>query len=829
MKIDLKDFQELAVKELMAEIRYARREVMERDRAQAIILSSPTGSGKTVTITALMERILQGDETHEADREAVFLWFSDSPELNSQSRDKILTQSTVFCENELVVVESTFSREQFESGKVYFLNTQKLGKDNLLTKTGDGRDHAIWQTIENTSKKKPSHFYLIIDEAHRGMNLTTRERNQAQTIVQKFIFGDPAVGLSPIRIIIGISATPERFATIIEGSQRTKREHLVDPAAVRISGLLKEKIVLFFPDKEQPTDWTLLAQAAKRWKQYGDEWKSYAKKQSLPYIDPVLVVQVQDREGEQVTRTDLEKAVKVLERETGTFGMGALAHCFDTEGPISTGGYQIRKVEASKIQQDSVIRVVFFKTALGTGWDCPRAEVIMSFRRAQDHTAIAQLVGRMVRTPLARRIEGNELLNTVSLYLPHYDRDGLNAILTKLNDPENAPPMDIVVGANLVSYKRNFKYPEAFSALENLPSYFVERIQKISDVRRLIKLARQLTIDGIDPKAWAQAKSLVVNALIEELERCRQAPEFAKLFKNNQTIKVREVYVEAGEWKVVADGIVKDVPTTAENIDDLFDVCGRLLGEGIHKEFWKAQFNRDEPLLPKIELYGILQDETVGYRIEAKAKAKSEDFFERYKEQIKSLPSSKREEYNRIRRLAKEPQTIPLILPQEVELIQESPKWSKHLFVDHDGNYGWAANSWESAVLTEEMADVGFVAWLRNVPRKYYSFCIPYLYGDECRPLYPDLLVFRKRKEQMIVDVLEPHSTDFADAMYKAKGMALFAQKHGDSFGRIELIAVADDGSIQRLDMNQRDIRQTVNQVRQPSELKALFNDIHKR
>ena len=46
---------------------------------------------------------------------------------------------------------------------------------------------------------------------------------------------------------------------------------------------------------------------------------------------------------------------------------------------------------------------MFFKMALSTGWDCPRAEVMMSFRRAEDHTYIAQLLGRMVRTPLARR------------------------------------------------------------------------------------------------------------------------------------------------------------------------------------------------------------------------------------------------------------------------------------------------------------------------------------------------------------------------------------------------------------------------------------------
>ena len=64
-------------------------------------------------------------------------------------------------------------------------------------------------------------------------------------------------------------------------------------------------------------------------------------------------------------------------------------------------------------QQDMRLRVVLFKLSLNTGWDCPRAEVMMSFRAAADATYIAQLVGRMVRTPLARRIVDVESLNTV--------------------------------------------------------------------------------------------------------------------------------------------------------------------------------------------------------------------------------------------------------------------------------------------------------------------------------------------------------------------------------------------------------------------------------
>ena len=103
---------------------------------------------------------------------------------------------------------------------------------------------------------------------------------------------------------------------------------------------------------------------------------------------------------------------------------------------MPAGAISLRKIDASKIQDDPAVQVIFFKTALSTGWDCPRAEVMMSFRRAVDDTLIAQLVGRMVRTPLARRVESNEFLNSVSLSLPHYDEAAVNVIIGKLQDPE---------------------------------------------------------------------------------------------------------------------------------------------------------------------------------------------------------------------------------------------------------------------------------------------------------------------------------------------------------------------------------------------------------
>ncbi len=828
MKIELKPFQETAARDLREELEFAWQEAA-RGRAQAIVLSSPTGSGKTVTITALMEWIYAGYESFPADRQAVFLWLSDSPELNAQSRDKILRQSSIFAEPDLVIVESPFSQAQFHAGIVYFLNTQKLGKDSLLTKTGDGRDYTIWQTIQNTATNKPGHFYVILDEAHRGMAEKRGEREQATSIVQRFIKGYPEGGLQPLKLIIGMSATPERFNRLIEGTGRISRPIDIRPDDVRDSGLLKDRIVLYHPNESQPADWSLLEEATRRWRAFGAAWREYCAAQKMEQtVEPVLVIQVEDATADKVTRTNLDELVQIVERVTGRLPEGAWAHAFQEDKTLSAGGQPIRKIEASQIEFDRAAQVVLFKMSLTTGWDCPRAEVMMSFRRAKDHTLIAQLVGRMVRTPLARAIEAQEFLNTVALYLPHYDDEGLRAILDKLNnpDPETGLAISVEDGAQLVPLKRDPAHAALFAKLETLPTYRVERIAKTSHARRLMRLARQITFDEIDVKAWSRAKQLVVKILTDELKRLNKKPDFIGNIAANQEIEMREVWVEYGEWKELPAAKVVKIKATPENIDDLFAECGRKLGEGLHMTFWKSRRDdTDGPSRAKLELFGILQDQAAWGKLEKACGDKIAELFKAHRDAIAELPSGKQEEYNRIKRVAKHPEPETLKMPLTMEVKREKPNWARHLYVDDAGKFGAKLNTWESAVLEEELGKPDVVGWLRNMPRKPWALCVPYRMDGDDKPFYPDLIVFRSVKGRIIPDIFDPHDSGLPDAVDKAKGLADYAKKHGDQFGRIELIVQSDKNKLRRLDLTQESVRESVARVTSKPHLDKLFED----
>ena len=484
MKLELKPFQEISARAIISELDEARAAVA-RGKLQAVILSAPTGSGKTITLAQVIDYTFGGGDGISARPETVFLWLSDSPELNVQSKNKLVGACDHLPYYKMVTIESdNFDDDYLQPGHVYFINTQLLGRDKLLTKEpGDRRNFTFWQTVRNTIDRAPQDFVLIIDEAHRGATAIDRYRTP---IMQKFILGSEADGLPPVPLVLGMSATPQRFNTLLGSTNRTQRPINISPEDVRSSGLLKDWIIVRNPKTNVTADLTLLENAAKSWKDFTKRWEDYcAREKEKEIVRPILVIQVEDGTGHTITRSPLGDIVRVIERHTGTLGVNEIVHAFQDQAEIQAGGRIIRKLEASRIQESTEVKVVLFKTALSTGWDCPRAEVMMSFRRAQDPTSIAQLVGRMIRTPLARRVVTDEVLDTVDLFLPHYKAESLEGVLSRLRNPEAEEGLPTRVETEAAPYARNPKMKEVFERLSMLPTYSVERVPRMSDTRTM--------------------------------------------------------------------------------------------------------------------------------------------------------------------------------------------------------------------------------------------------------------------------------------------------------------------------------------------------------
>lgn len=822
MKLELKPFQENAAREIICELDEARASVA-KGKLQAVILSAPTGSGKTITLAQVIDLTFGGGDGIPARPQTTFLWLSDSPELNVQSGNKLLGACDFLPYYKMVRIESdVFDDDYLQPGYLYFINTQLLGKDKLLTKDpGDRRKFTFWQTINNTIARAPQDFILIIDEAHRGA--TANDKNRT-TIMQKFIVGSESDGLSPIPLVLGMSATPQRFTTLLGNTNRTQRPVNISAEDVRSSGLLKDWIVVRHPKTAVAGDLTLLESATKSWKHFTGLWEEYCvQEKEKDIVRPILVVQIEDASGNTLTRTPLDDVVRVIERHSGPLGINEIVHCLQDQTDLEAGGRIIRKLDASRIQESQDVKVVIFKTALSTGWDCPRAEVMMSFRRAQDQTSIAQLVGRMIRTPLARRIGSDEALDTVDLYLPHYEAEALEAVLERLRNPDAQDGVPTRVETSVETYGRNSAMEKVFALLGKLPTYSVDRVPRMSDVKRALRLAGMLVHEGVDINADEQVRDELVKKLKELRDKCAaEQSDWDILIREGGEIDVDVSKIATGGMQVAGKTSIR-MSLVEENIDQLFDDAGRILasGEGLHRTYWKRYHDRGFPNQAKLELFAVLnQPETLPV-LECLSKQLFDAMWNKHKAAIQQMPASSRKRFQLLIRAAGEAALQAWELPKQIVEKKEGDVWEKHLFCTASGGFSAKLNGWEKELLEQEMQKEGFVAWLRNLPRREWALCIPYELAGK-KPFYPDFIIVRKSGRGLIVNVLEPHDDSRTDTWAKAKGLAEFADKHGVDFGQL-VIARKKHNTWQMADVNEMRTRAKARKMQSGSDLESLF------
>lgn len=444
---ELFPFQKLAVSDLRKKAAMALNSYRSYKVPQVLSLQAPTGSGKTIIMASFIEDVYFGSEEFTEQPDAIFVWLSDSPQLNEQSKQKIDQKADKIRMDQCVVIsDESFDKEILEDGHIYFLNTQKLGRGANLSYHSDTRQYTIWETIENTAKEKSDRLYFIIDEAHRGMQ--GRQAGTATTIMQRFLKGSAEFNLSPVPVVIGMSATAARFTALVGETTSTLQKTIVSPAQVRASGLLKDRIVITYPeDHTKYNDMSVLQAATDEWIDKCKHWYQYTYEQHYANVNPVFVVQVLAGSGSKISDTDLDDVIAKIEERTGErFSEGEVVHTFGSIGTIEINGLSVAHIEPSDIADNRNIKVVLFKENLSTGWDCPRAETMMSFRKAEDATYIAQLLGRMVRTPLQCHVMVDDSLNDVRLFLPYFNKDTVQKVIDELQNSEGGEIPTVIDG-----------------------------------------------------------------------------------------------------------------------------------------------------------------------------------------------------------------------------------------------------------------------------------------------------------------------------------------------------------------------------------------------
>ena len=599
MKFTLKDYQADAVRDALSNLKKARKDWHGDAYRSAFALTAATGAGKTVMAAAAFEALFHGDDEYDfdADRGAVVIWFSDDPALNEQTRFRLMEASDRIRHTDLVVVENTFNRAKFEAGRIYFLNTQKLSKNSLLVRGFEGdtdggmfpetrpdlRSHTIWDTIRNTIEDPDLTLYLVLDEAHRGMGTPSKAAESAKTtIVQRLINGTS--GVPGIPVVWGISATVERFKKAMEGAQKriTLPDVVVDSTKVQESGLIKDDIILDIPDEVGDFDTVLVRRATEKLKESAEAWTEYAKEQDeSKMVVPLMVLQVPNTPD----ANDIGRALDTIYQQWPELPSGSVAHVFGEHTTLQFGNRNVPYISPERVQESTWVRVLIAKDAISTGWDCPRAEVMVSFRAAKDRTHITQLLGRMVRSPLARRIPSNDRLNAVDCLLPKFDAKTVNEVVDALmKGDDTSPPPSGRVLVNPVEVRPNpAASPAIWEKLESLPSQTRPQ-RSAKPAKRLTALAHELASDGILPGAGKKAHA-AMHTVLDTFQEAEKATIEAKR-KAVMTVEGKTVIADMKGKSKSFDEFWEDADMTV--IDDAYRRAARVFSPDISRTYVDA-------------------------------------------------------------------------------------------------------------------------------------------------------------------------------------------------------------------------------------------------
>lgn len=370
--LPLFDFQQKAVQKLLSLTESLTSK-------QKIIVKSPTGSGKTVILVELI------DEYLECSKNKAFIWFCPGKgALEEQSRKKMLKYAP---DRKAQTLDDALTGG-FTSGSTTFINWEKVTKkDNNAIK--DSEKQNLFDRIE-TAHRSGIEFIVIIDEEH------SNNTAKAQEIIDSF----------NAKHIIRVSATTAKNdnAEFFE----------IDEDEVIASGLITRAIYInenLEDDPESDENFDILLQLAdKKRLEIIEEYKKLGK-----VIRPLVLIQFPNGKPESITAVEDE-----LAKMHYTYENGMVAKWMSEDK---------RELNDEIISNDGQQAFLLMKQAISTGWDCPRAKILVKLREGMSGQFTVQTIGRIRRMPEAKHYE-NETLDCCYVYT--YDQEYKNGLLRSI-------------------------------------------------------------------------------------------------------------------------------------------------------------------------------------------------------------------------------------------------------------------------------------------------------------------------------------------------------------------------------------------------------------
>ena len=379
-------FQKKAVRKLVDETIDLLRLTGHR---KTLIFKAPTGAGKTVMASQMLADLTEelqsrGDSPYQ---QVAFIWIAPN-KLHQQSYFKM---KNYFTETRLlkpmIYDEIDQSDGVIRPGEILFVNWESINKEKNVMVRDSEQNASLYEITRRTQEELGLPIIVVIDEEHL---FWSRSADKSAKVLQK---------INP-KVEIRISATPKTGSDHIVC---VSREEVVKEEMIKKQVVLNPDITKGYNDENELNVHLIQCALEKR------RLLAEAYKKEGANINPLLLIQLPNDTSESMTTEDAAIAtqVKTYLREIKDI---------TTENKKLAVWLSNEKENLEGLEEpDNMTEVLLFKQAIALGWDCPRAAVLLIFRKLQSNQFTIQTVGRILRMP-EQKFYKNDLLNVGYVY-----------------------------------------------------------------------------------------------------------------------------------------------------------------------------------------------------------------------------------------------------------------------------------------------------------------------------------------------------------------------------------------------------------------------------
>lgn len=333
---------------------------------EELVLSAPTGAGKTVLVSKFIDDYL--DENPNT----VFLWLCPGAGgLEKQSQVSFREVTSGIPDGDVY----SFINESDPRGRVFFINWDKINRaSNVVLREGERRDLMSKVLFCHTNRIK---IFMLIDEEHKYQD-TANEY----------------IGYIQPEHVLRISATPVSKG---DHTELITDNEVIGAGLIAAGISINEGLEAAIEENNNLDDDVLLLDLAdKKRKEIQAEYDRLGLK-----IRPLVLIQFPNGNDDWIKR---------VKEELDTLGYsansGLVASWFSGDHPDNPE--EIKKLNGR-------YAFLLFKQAIATGWDCPRAKILVKLREGGTERFNIQTVGRIRRMP-ERKHYDSPLIDNCYLY-----------------------------------------------------------------------------------------------------------------------------------------------------------------------------------------------------------------------------------------------------------------------------------------------------------------------------------------------------------------------------------------------------------------------------